>query len=135
MIHLRLALFAETIIRDAETNAMTIVNLIDNLTAPAFPMGLGKLSVLFVMRRDDGDPRNASGVLTFELDAIELGQLPVSLDFEDKPQTRLMVVFQGLVIPAPGTLRATLTIDATVVGSCEAAVLPGALPRTVSLPN
>jgi hypothetical protein len=102
MIEARLAVCAESVVRDAETNAVSVFNIFEEIGAPAFPVIVPKLSVLFLFERAEGGPERVDSHLVFSLNETELARFPFDVDFQGKPRTRLIVTVGGAQIPEPG---------------------------------
>jgi hypothetical protein len=115
MIESKLALCGESIVRDAETNAISVFNIIEELGATQFPAAVPKLSSLFVLQRQLNDPQQYEGSVTFSLDDEELGKMPITVDFEDRHATRVIVVIQGILIEHSGTFTVALQIGEQVM--------------------
>jgi Family of unknown function (DUF6941) len=118
MISCRVALVAEIVSRDAEVNTLTIVNVIEEVHAAAFPIVINRLTALFLLQRDAADaPVDAR--LRARLGDRELGTFPIALDFEDKLKTRVIATIRGLVVPGPGNVSVALETDGRQLGVWE----------------
>lgn len=108
MISCKLVVCGESIVRDADTNAVSAFNIIEEMSAPAFPVAVPRLATLFLLERaaDDKDPDGAEYVLS--LSGRELLRSAVTTSFDGKPRTRVMITVQGLLLPTEGDLRAAL---------------------------
>src|SRR5688572_5906055 len=111
MIQPKLAVSAEAIIRDAETNTISVFSIIEEISAASFPIGIPKLSTLFLLERDQGDPEHIDAIILLSLNDKEIGQATIHSNFEGKLRTRLILVAQGVVIEEPGIFTITLTIN------------------------
>src|SRR5215216_1444185 len=98
MIRSTLAVCAESIVRDSETNNISVFNIIEELRAPGFPIVFPKLSTLFVLERDKEDPSHVEGTVIIRLDEKELAQAAINGDFENTLRTRIILTAQGVVI-------------------------------------
>lgn len=122
MITCKLVLCAESIVRDSETNTVSAFSLLEEMSAPRFPVAVPRLASLFLLEKEpkDEDMQNYQYILT--LANQELLRSPVEVRFEGKLRTRVMVNVQGLLIPAPGELRARLELQGRELGSWSMAV-------------
>jgi len=105
------------VLRDAVTNNMSLVGILDYVNTFGFPTLLAKLGCLFVLERDEADPAQYQGEVTITLGERELGRSPVAADFQDQVTTRVVVNLQGLMLPEPGALRFRLDVDGRELGS------------------
>jgi len=111
MIHSKLMLFAENIIRDTQTNKISAINIIEELASPGFPLFMAGLNVLTLLEREKDDAQTINFLLKLRLDENELAGLEVGADFQDKLRNRSIVTINGLVLPNPGILRAVLFLN------------------------
>lgn len=105
MIRCLLAVSAESVIRDAETNMVSAVNIFDEINSQSFPLLMPKLSCLFLFGREEDDAGESDATVSFTHPNGQLFQTLLPLDFQGKLRLRSMVVLQGFVIPAPGWIR------------------------------
>lgn len=112
MINCRFAVCAERVIRDAESNNLTLVNICEELTAHGFPFFVQRLDFCFMLSREAGDPGALTDVrfkLTVGNQLLHENTIPVN--FDGRLRTRSILSLGGLVIPLPGELRAELESD------------------------
>jgi len=120
MIRCLVALCAESIIRDAATNQVSAVNILDEINAQAFPILLPKLSCVFLFDRNVAeDPNEADAAVTFALPNLQLYQGQLQLDFQGKQRLRSILILQGFVVPTPGLIRVTVSRGGNVLASWE----------------
>jgi hypothetical protein len=104
MIRVKYSLCCETVVRDADNNCLTVVNILEDIRAAGFPLGLGRLTSLFALERNADDPAEYQLSLRATLDARELSRAPVNLNFGPSLVTRSVATFMGFLIPNPGVL-------------------------------
>jgi hypothetical protein len=119
MIRSTLVVCAESVVRDAETNSISVFNILEDISSAAFPVALPKLSVLFILERDLSDPEQATCLITLRMGNHPIGQATIEGDFEGKLRTRAILVAQGVVISEPGILTIDVVVNETVVGSWD----------------
>jgi hypothetical protein len=117
MIKSKLAVCSESIVRDAETNNLSIFNMLEELTSIEFPFVLPRFATLFYLERDEQDPNVIDATITLSLNTTLIGQAVGKGDFEEKSRTRIILAVQGLVIPEPGVLTATVSVDGQELSS------------------
>ena|SRR5438034_1006827 len=111
MLMSRLMLCAEAVIRDAERNAISIFNLIEDIEAEALPLLIPRFVVFNMLERDDADPETFSCLLRIALDDEKLFEQDIELSFQDKKRNRSIFTLQGLALFRPGVLRVSLSIE------------------------
>ena len=117
MIHAKLGVCAESVVRDAETNAISVFNIFEDLKASSFPVAIPKLSALFILERDTDDPAQVDCLVTIRLGKKEIGRVTLGGDFEDKFRTRVILVAQGVVIDKPGNLVISCIVNNKTMGA------------------
>jgi len=122
MIRSKLMLFAENIIRDAQTNNISAINIIEEFSSPAFPLFLAGFNVLNLLEREKDDEQTISLLLKIFLNEDELTSLDIHMDFQDKLGNRNIVTINGLVLPNSGILRAVLLHNEKEFASHEVSV-------------
>lgn len=117
MITSKLTVCAESIVRDAETNTVSVFNVLEEIGAPTFPLTIPKLSVLFILERGADDPETIECVVTLTLKENELGGISGPVEFRGTLATRLIVVVEGTVLAEPGVLIASISLSERELGS------------------
>ncbi len=117
MIESKLVVCAESVVRDGDTQAVSVFNIIEEIGAPAFSLSIPKLSCLFVVERDVADPEQLDGVVTVTLAGTLLEHFVVPIDFERQRRTHLIVVLQGFILHEPGLLKIALLVQGRELGA------------------
>jgi len=113
MISIKLMVCASNVIRDGDTNLLSIFNVLESLAGAAFPFLVQQFAAAVVLERDPSvDPPEHVGVFTLRLGDQLLAQGEARVNFEDKRRTRQVLRINGLVIPAPGALELRFTMGA-----------------------
>jgi hypothetical protein len=124
MITSKLMLFAEVLIRDADENKVTAVNILDDLLASGFPLALPKLCVLSIVEREPGDPQRIRATMRVVSGEREVMNTDIDIDFQGKTLARTIVVIGNVIVPAPGVLACSLVIDGREIQRYTLRVLP-----------
>jgi Family of unknown function (DUF6941) len=119
MIESKLALCAHKIIRDAETNAISIIELIENIGARRFPIIVPQLTCLFRLVRAPSDSEQVDCIVTLSLGNNELLRQPVRVDFQRKVTTRVILNLIGVPFMTTGSVKIQLSIGDQLVGFSE----------------
>jgi hypothetical protein len=131
MLSCRLAVVADSVVRDADTNFVSIFNVYEEVNALGFPLALTKVVALFIVTRESTDAGHFDGRLRVTLDGVQLADFPIALDFQEKLITRVIARLHGFIIPAAGVLRTSLTVSQDDIGHWLTAV--NRVPRAPGL--
>jgi hypothetical protein len=112
----RLLLCGQNLIRDADTNNVSVINIFEGMIAQGFPLLMPTFAFLTILERENGDPRIHEGRFDIRLGDTVLVAGPMRVDFQDKPRTRTMLRVAGLVINAPGLVSARFFIGQDQLG-------------------
>lgn len=128
MIRSQLCLVAESVIRDADTNNVSVINILEGITAEGFPVLVQRLAFFALLERDASDTEQTSGQFTTTFNGKTLQEVKIDLNFQGKLKNRVTVNVRGLIIPEPGiiTFSLTLSTGATASYAVEAIALSGA---------
>lgn len=103
-----LAVCADSAVVDQSNNRLSLFNIIDDLSIQQFPALFTRLTPVFLVEREEGDPELFNAAIVITQGANELGRIPVDANFSGRPRLRLLPQIQGLVVPVPGEIRVTL---------------------------
>jgi hypothetical protein len=115
MIESKLALLAEGISIDQESNQVSILNMLENLAGESFPLFIQRVVFFALFGREDADPSQHQAVFSITVGDRELVRQALQIDFADKKRTRAVVRMGAIVIPQPGSV-----VFKFVVGTVEA---------------
>ena len=102
----KLMLCAEGVVRDAESNTVSVYNIFEEMSSATFPMTIPKMFMLLVTQRDPAhDPPAPAASIRIQLDNDLLDETDMEVNFQDKSRNRFILGVGGLVISRPGTLR------------------------------
>ncbi len=125
MISSILMLCGEGVVRDADTNNVSVFNIFDQVSSQNFPFLIHKVSVFNVLSKDSEDEDEADFFIKFFSNKNELMKLPVRIKFGRENKTRSIFQINGLVVPEPGEFEIQLLDNQDVIISkyCIDAVL------------
>lgn len=101
---------------DRETGAVTIFAISDGFTANSFPVVIQHLSLVTLLRRKEGDDEKAEARLRIIHNGRKLFESPVSIEFQGKLATHLVLGLNGLVFPSPGEADFLLMLGSRTMG-------------------
>ena len=118
---MKAALFAacENGIIDAQSKMLSVINIMNEVSAAGFPIVLPKVSAAGILDREAAEPTTFDCRLVISLNGEELANLPWGIDFQGKSRLQACATFQGLLIATAGKLRFALMHQATTIGAWE----------------
>ena len=108
MITSTLMLCAEGVVRDRESNNISVFNILEKMQPAGFPILIQRLFVLAFLERLPTDLEDLECVARITIGEVELTTLPGRVNFQGQTLARWIIQLQGLVIPNPGVLSITL---------------------------
>lgn len=114
MLKIRYALCSSRVIRDADENRISVIDLLEDITVPAFPIVIPRLSLIMSLSRDPGDPEAYSGTIFLRLNDQVLLETELPIDFQGALATRATSVIGGLAFQTPGRFSVTWSIPGQV---------------------
>ena len=137
MIRCRLAVCAQSTVRDAESNQVSIFNILEDVWASSFPLVFPSVHAVFMLTREDGDPGQPDFRLRVSQGRHGEDVVPINVNFEDKRRTRALVRLEGLPIRAVGLVRFAILLDDQELGvwEIEAHQLEVSPPRVRTAPG
>lgn len=113
MIRHILSLVAEQVIRDGDTNVVSIINLLEGLVAAeGFPFGFPRLAFLSIWERDPEDPDSFPFRFTAEFNGqVMLEKVGQQMNFRGRRRNRTTIAIGGLVMPRAGHLTLTFALE------------------------
>lgn len=84
---------------------ISAIDLFDDVEAEGFPLFIPRMSLIWVIERDQNDPIDFNGQFIISLDNQELGKFPCAGSFAHLLVLRQIISIGGLVIPQPGRLK------------------------------
>jgi len=118
-VELILLTCAESCVIDLKTNRLSIFHVMEQIGSPTFPLALPKFTLVVMLSKTRREPQKVLLPIHFTLDKQSLANLHFELDFQDKIRARGIAEIQGLVIPGPGKLQATLKYKNEELGIWE----------------
>ena len=125
----------ETVLQDVRTNNLSLINLIDEVQAVAFPIVMQKLCFVAIVDRTLEEPSTSQARLVGTLNGKEVFSFEAPLDFQGRTSTRTIGEFQGVLIQAPGRLLlslqrqeevlAAVTVEIKNIGNPQAELFAG----------
>ncbi len=132
MITSRLMLCAEGVVRDSESNNISVYNILERIQPAGFPVFIQRLFVLAFLDRLPTDPERFECVVRVTIGEVELTSLPGRVNFQGRTVARWIIQLQGLVIPNPGVLSITLLSGGQRLSSYNIDV--GVVPPSLTTP-
>jgi hypothetical protein len=122
MLNVYFAIAANRVIVDSITNQVSIIDLFEQLKAPSFPVLVPRLTLLYYLSRDKGDPVAKDLTVVCKLRDVEIFKVDVQVDFKDEDSTRIVLGIDGLTLTEPGMFQAYLMDQDVSLGLLDLAV-------------
>ena len=116
-MRVKLCLVAEGVVRDAETNSVSVYNILEGIAANGFPILVQRMAFLALFERDESEPEAHTGQFTVSLGDNQLLTGEQHIHFRGKLRTRSIVRIQGILFPSPGEATFALAVAADVRAS------------------
>ena len=131
MITSPLMVCADRVIRDAQTNNISVINIIEGITPEGLPLFIQRFMIFaFLERNIKEDPSQIKCKVRIKISGNKLLENVIVVDFKDKERNRLIYEIGGLVIPTNGTFEASLLLGRRVLNKYELIVQP---PRRIDV--
>lgn len=95
---------------DGRTNQVSLINILEEISAPSFPATHARLNVLVVLERSLSEPSTVTCPLTIKNGSQILLNSHLTFQFQQFLRTRAIADLQGLPILTPGKLEIELNI-------------------------
>lgn len=107
---------ADSVLLDANTNRVSLINIHDEISSPQFPFLIPLFSVLAVTKKEDGEADEGACTIRISLGDQTVLVAPVLMNYQGAEIHRSMLGLHGLVITGPGTLRVQLLHNEEEIG-------------------
>jgi hypothetical protein len=125
---------SEAVSRDAETNTISIFTIFENFNSPSFPLLIPKLVVFNLFERVSDDPQIFDCTVRVLINELQLHEVPIRINFEDKMKSRTILTVGGLLIPNPGILTFNFIHDTRTIAQYKIEVINTGQPTTQTIP-
>jgi hypothetical protein len=130
MIRPKLILAAETVIRDAITNLISVINIQEQFYPVGYPLLIPSFVVLVIFERDQTDPPDIRARLAIRLDNEVVIEQDVAVNFGHALMNRSVIRLQSMVIEHAGSITARVTVQDQSLDSYLISAFPaGARPQ------
>jgi hypothetical protein len=113
----RLIVCAQSVVIDQRSNAISLLNVFEELNVPAFPFAIAYMAVGMLLSREANEPSNPANItLRFYLGDEQIFRTIINPVFQQHLRMRHVVDIQAFVIRRPGVLRITVNQDEQELG-------------------
>lgn len=113
---LKYILCAELCSVDGVSNKLSVFNLIEHIVAPAYPIALPFISIVFSVERTPDERPKCEVNIAILLDGRELSETTLEVEFEEAMIARAIGHLQGFFVPAPGSLEFHARMGGETIG-------------------
>jgi hypothetical protein len=107
-VRLQFVLISQSAAVDRFTNRLSLFNVIEALQSPRFPILIPEIVVVVALRREGNEPGIFDTTLTLSVAGNVVGHSNLRVNYENRPNVRLIANFQNLPILTPGELECRL---------------------------
>lgn len=121
MIKCKLAVCADTIVRDTQTDLISVFNIAEVVNSVSCPINLHRIACLFVLTREEDDTSQCDALFTVKMNEDHLiPKTALKVDFSLSGLiSRQIISLKGLVIHKPGIVRFSISVDDNEIGYYE----------------
>jgi hypothetical protein len=113
----RLIVCAQSVVIDQRSNALSLLNILEELNVPAFPFAIAYMAVGILLSREATEPSNPTNfTLRFYLENEQIFRTIINPMFQQHLRMRFVLDIQAFVIQRAGTLRVTVNQDERELG-------------------
>jgi hypothetical protein len=114
---------AESVIIDQRSNSVSIINVIEGIQVPAFPVFIPKIHVISLLERENEEPIKCDFQVLVKNNNQILIDMKTEINFLNKMKSRHLVEVAGIAIPAPGEVTFFLNYKGKEICSYSIQVL------------
>ena len=92
---LKLCPMSESVIRNGETNMISIIEILEGIESSSFPVFFPKLTSYWLLEKEDVDKDEYDGELIFSIGGKELHRFPVGINFQGMNLARNIIGLGG----------------------------------------
>jgi hypothetical protein len=123
MYNVEWGVLADNVIRDADRNTVSIIDLIEAVIATNFPVLIPRVTTLWLITREAADPNEEMFEMALRLNGQDLNRFPIAVTFDGKLRARCIVGVNNIVLQAAGNLEATLFLGGQALATRRVVVL------------
>ena len=105
MIKSKIMLCAKGVIRDTDTNNITVYSIIENINAIEFPVIFPEITILNIFEKSTSDEDLAEEKLILKQGKQILFEKKFKINFQKKKRLRMIIYLQNIAIQRPGVLN------------------------------
>lgn len=107
----------ELCVIDARTNNLSLINLLQDINSPTFPVVLPKLALAVILDRQENEQQQITTSIRMAIEETQLFDVPFQIDFQGRLRVRAVADMQGVLLPRPGVLKASLHYENAELGA------------------
>ena len=109
-------------LRDAESNTISVINILEGIQAEGFPVFFGPAAFVVIWSRDASDPPEFQGEFTLDLDGDRIHASTIAISFGTGTRNRTVINIQGVILQKPGSMVFEAHIDGEMKARYEVLV-------------
>ena len=108
MVNVRAVIAAEIVIRDGESNRISVINIHEQFRPLGFPLLIPRFAIFTFLERDLSDSPHQEVQVLVRVGESQVVEQTATINFGPGRLTRFTVEFQGFVVSQAGDLRVTV---------------------------
>ena len=114
---------SELVLNDNTMNALSLINICEDINALNFPFVLGKLSITHLLTRDSNESKIYNLNIEVKINNEQPLNYPVIIDAKQNTKIRLLSGLTNLLVSEPGIMKITL-IDSNTNDILHELIIP-----------
>jgi hypothetical protein len=100
---------SEICLLEGRSNVVSLINIIEEFSVPAFPVLVPRLAVSGIIEKEEDEPQAAELQIRILIDEDVLAERNFDINFQGLKRVRSLTELQGLPIPHAGILKFILS--------------------------
>jgi hypothetical protein len=101
-------LCCEVAIQDVLSSSMSLINILEEINAVAFPIAVPRLTAFAFFEKEEAEAEVQSARLRVTLNDQQFLDLEVTVNFQGKRKSRVIAALQGFPLMGPGKLKVSI---------------------------
>lgn len=118
-MRVQFAVCAQAVTVDRTSNRLSIFNVMDILPVLIFPHVIPAITFVCVVESDQEDESSAKGFFQVLSDGVLVAASEIPINFAENRLARIVLNFQGVPVPKPGSLMFRMTLPNGVVAETQ----------------
>jgi hypothetical protein len=119
-----LVVCAQSAIIDQQSNALSIINIFQEISSPSFPFAIGGFAIASLITREEDEAENPTDLtLRMHLGNDQIMKANLDVNFQGRLALRHIGNIQGMLITEPGELVVSVNQGTQQLGSWSISIM------------